>query len=348
MQSDYQKPYTEILNDFYLLYPEKNKMIKLNDIEMKTYVNNFCDKMRIQENTKYFKMLVNRQGLLFKGLKCTLLPKLKMEVILNIDDKTTENEIKLKNNIWSNIWLLYIINESEQSTPDQIKISQLAMAIDFVKNDGKLDENMDQKSKIMDIMTSQMTNMTNEQKEQMNTMINALKNPSNDSNTITKQILTDIKEHCIINCEENGNVDSKNFVEQILKAGSSMSEVYGKKLKNKEISITDILGMISNITEDNGEIMNELSDLTETLHLDKVDLNSVMKEFTEQLNNGELKGKIPPEIVKTLTELNGDNLKNMDLNKLLNSMLSSNTETPKDLTAEQEKELEDFYSNLTI
>lgn len=343
--------YTNMVNNFYLLFPDKKDTIKLSEHEIKSYVCKFCEKLRLAENKGYFKMLVNRQGKLFKGLKCSLLPKFKMEVVLNVDENTTNEHKQHIDNIWANIWMLYILEEVEQTTPDKIKMSQIAMAIDCSKlNEVASPSNLNNGSELFKMMNAQMENMTDDQKKSVNEMMDAIKNPTIESNNIAKVILSDLKEQCKITCDADGKVDSKKFVDQLFKAGSAMSESYSDKLKSGEISITDLLGMISSLTDGNSEgLMNELSEVTEALQLDKMDLNEVKNEFINQLSTGELKGKIPPEILKTLTELNGDNLKNMDMGKLMESMLiGKEDEKAQELTIEQKKELEEFYSNLTL
>ena len=349
--SDLVTTFTNMVSNFYLMFPDKKETIDLSDQEITSYVCKFGEKMRLPINKGYFKMMINRQGKMFKGLKCSLLPKFKMEVVLNVEENTSVEHRQYIDNIWSNIWMLYILNEIEHSSPDKTRMSQIAMALDCSKLNTTSASCADSGSApdIMRMMSAQMENMTDEQKANVNEMMNAIKNPSAESNNIAKSILTDLKNHCKVTCDEAGKVDSKEFVEQILKAGSTMSESYGEKLKSGEISITDLLGMIASLTEGNSDdLMSDLSEMTEALHLDKMDLTEVKDEFINQLSTGELKGKIPPEILKTLTELTGDNLKKMDISKLIETMLVGREEEIKELTIEQKQELEEFYSKLVI
>jgi hypothetical protein len=344
-----------MVNSFYLLYPEKKNSLKVTDKEANAYVTRFGEMLRKEENNAYFKMLINRQGKMFKGLKCSLLPKFKMEVILNVDENTTEEQKTIINNIWTNIWMLYIIDETNQPEPNVIKISQIAMALDCIKQSTETEKSQSRsvggEDGLMKLITSQMQEMTNDQKLQVNEMMTAIKTPSGQSDDLIKNILADIKEKCNVPCGPDGKIDSKTFVQQMMQAGTTMSDTYGKKLTSGEIPITDILGMIANFADgSDSDLINELANVSEALQFDKLDINEVMNEFTTQLSTGELKGKIPPELLKTIKELDGDKLKNLDMSSLMETMLiaGSGKEEVKELTAEQKKELEDFYSKMTI
>ena len=79
-QTDMFYVYTQLIDGFRKIYPDKN--ISVNNNEVISYVTSFCDKLR-KENS-LFSLLINKDHKLFKGLKCTLIPKFKMEVILKL------------------------------------------------------------------------------------------------------------------------------------------------------------------------------------------------------------------------------------------------------------------------
>ena len=106
--SDLVTTFTNMVSNFYLMFPDKKETIDLSDQEITSYVCKFGEKMRLPINKGYFKMMINRQGKMFKGLKCSLLPKFKMEVVLNVEENTSVEHRQYIDNIWSNIWMLYI------------------------------------------------------------------------------------------------------------------------------------------------------------------------------------------------------------------------------------------------
>jgi len=379
--SDLELTYSKLINSFYELYPDKKDKVKMNETEMKLYLKQFCDKLR--EKQQYFTLLVKRDGKMFKGLGITLLPKLKMEVILHLtenDDLVRENKQKIVDDMWNTIWLLYLLGESEYSEPDRLKMGRIAMGLDLV-NKKSIDEEVSETKKPLmfdafkDINMSEVNGLLNsfnngnmnkedikgmldkvvsnpEMTNNLKNMISSLGvnpddllNPTENSNKFVKDILGDIKSKFKLDTTTDGKVDSKKFVEQLMNVGNTIGDSYSKKLGSGELSLNDIVGAVSSMATNPDE--NTMNELTKSLQLDKLDLNEVLNEL-----KGQLGGKIPSELLNSLGGMNGDSLKNMNMGSLISTMMGSmggSKDVPvQELTEDQKKELEKYYEDLKL
>lgn len=378
-QTDMFYVYNQLLDGFRKLYPDKNLIV--NEIEAELLIKTFCNKLR--KDNSLFSLLINRDNKLFKGLKCTLIPKYKMEVIL----KNDEDNKMIVANMWNNIWLLYLLGEATTDEPNKINMSRIAFALDLNS------KSPNEENKIGNLFNAFQNADTNEiekmissvgiSKEQIDELKNGLNSdqvkdllgnldinnlsnldfsslsglsglsglgdidlsgislkPTDNSNKFLSDILTDLKTNFNLNNVE-GKVNSKDFVEQLLNVGNSLSDTYGKKLSSGELSINDILGGITSIASNPDQ--NVINDLTESLNFDKLDMNEIIGEL-----KGKLNGKLPPELLSTLGSLDGDSLKNLNIGNLIGSMFGGKEEEAKELTLEQKTELLDYYSNLEL
>jgi len=381
--SDIEITYFKLIDSFYELYPDKKDKVKMNEQDMNSYLKQFCDRLR--EKQQYFQLLVKRDGKMFKGLNVTLLPKLKMEVVLNLteNDKDNESKKKIVDNMWDTIWLLYLLGESTYDEPDRNKMSRIALALDVVNKkqiDGELSDtnkpnmfnafnniNMAEvndimgslnngnlnKDNIKDMLDKVIANpeLTSNLKSMMSSMgIDGenLTKPTENSNKFVNDILGDIKSKFKLDSTD-GKIDSKKFVEQLMSVGNTIGDSYSKKLGSGELSINDIIGAVSSMATNPDE--GSISDLTNSLQLDKLDLNEVLDELKGQLN-----GKIPPELLNSLGGMGlggagGDALKNLNMSSLIGSMMGSMGKSDgavPELTEDQKKELEKYYEDLKL
>jgi len=376
-KSDLQLTYQKLINSFYELYPEKKDKINMSEDEMKVFLTSFAKINK--EKPQYFNMLVKRDPKFFKGTSFTLLPKLKMEVVLSNSDSDANK--KIIEEMWDTIWLLYLLSESQTESPDTIKMSKIASALeknnnstvqadvvpspsnvnieDVLKNlniEGGMKDILgslkDGEGGIKNILDNVMSNpeLVGNMKNMMSSMgIDGEKcmNPNEKSNKFVSDILGDLKSKFKLKTED-GKIDSKQFVEQLMSVGSSIGDSYSKKLKSNELSINDILGAVTSMaTNPQDDMLNEL---TSSLQLDKLDLNEVLNELKNKMG-----GKIPPELLNSLGgDLGGlgglgGGLNNIDIGSLIGTMMSGSTkEQVKDLTSEQQKELEKYYEDLEL
>jgi len=392
-QSDIFLVYNQLIDNFYELFPDKRGTVNVSNTDIKQLVNRFCLKFKMPDNEQYFPLLLRSQGKVFKAIKTTLIPQFKMEVVLLVNDKTTEDKHLILNNMWMNIWLLYLLGENSMNTPDKIKISRISIAIENKKNPSQVQtlplndmmqgldlkgiiqnpdfksmmqsseiKNMMQNPDIQSMMQSMMQGGKQDSKPDLKSMIEKVdmnqiqsiansdqfksilsqfhQEPTTKSNSIVHNILSDIKNNVKINEQADGKVNSKDFVSEIVKVGSSISDTYGEKFSSGELDLNDIIGAITTIANSPDE--NMMKDLIQTLKIKNVDMNEVIDELKDRF-----KDKIPAEIMSLIGNLDISQLENFDMGSILGSMLGGSKDEPiTELTEEQKKELMDYYDKL--
>jgi hypothetical protein len=367
METDKVNTYKHLVSNFYKLYPDKTDTVKICDSidEINSHIKFFCNKLR--DNSQYFQFLLKKNAKLFKGLKCTLLPKIKMEVVLTNDD---QSKTEIINEMWKSILLLYILGEAESTTPDKMKMAQVAALLDLLNSENNsssntntnnenkqqftpemfkaFDMDTDKLSMMMQSMGMNMdvskidefkNNLNSEQFTDLMTQFN--KPPTEKSHQFINNILTDIRTKFNLTEREDGKVDAKQFVSQLMNIGNNLGDSYSKKL-GKELDVSDIIGAISSIATNPDGL--DIGDLSNTLKLDKLDI----KETVEALKE-EMKGKVPEELLNTLSGLDGENLKNINIGSILSSVMGGGTQEPvRELTEEERTELLKYYESLDL
>ena len=132
--SDMFTVYNQLINNFYKLFPEKKDSVKVSNTEITQLVNRFCLKFKMSEYEQYFSLLLKSQGKVFKAIKTTLIPQFKMEVILLVNDNTSEDKRLILDEMWLNILSLYVLGENTMNPSDVLKISRTTMAIENKRN----------------------------------------------------------------------------------------------------------------------------------------------------------------------------------------------------------------------
>lgn len=363
-QSDIATTYKQMLSSFYKLYPDKEgKYDDLTEQDIIVLIDKFGDSLR--KHNEYFNLFAKKQGKLFKGLSVTLIPKLKMEVVLNLGDLPSEEKQLLVNEMWNSIYLLYLLYESKQAEPNKVNMAKIALLLDKdTKQDNVNNDESANKNNLnflgKDINLDNLEEMMNKigiNKEQMNDLKNNIDQdkikellgqfnakPTEKSDKFVKDVLSDIKSKFKLNVSsENGKIDSKQFVEQLMNVGNTLGDSYGEKIKSGELSISDIIGAVSSVAS--GSNVDSMDDIVKSLDLDKLDLNEILNELKSRFND-----KIPPELLATLGGLSNGDLKNLDIGSLVGKMMSNGNQEDKvvDLTEEQKKELAKYYEDLTL
>lgn len=373
MDTDKQNTYKHLVNSFYKLYPDKVDTIKVCDNleEINGYLKLFSSKLK--ENNQYFSYLLKRNPKLFKALKFSLLPKIKMEVVLTTNE--SQDNIDTINEMWKSILLLYILGEADSSSPDKLKMAQVAGLLDSLNNDNVDNTNIDNNSgliqtdlfKSLDMDTNKLENMMqsmglNIDKNKIDDFKNTLKSGeftelmtqfnkplTEKSNQFINNVLSDVKSKFNLTEKEDGKVDAKQFVSQLINIGNNIGDTYSSKL-GSEIDVNEIISAIGSIATNPSSL--NISDLTDVLKLDKLDMNETIEALKE-----ELKDKIPLELLNTLGNLDVSvlknldiaNLKNLDMNTLLSlAMGGGSQEQVRELTPEERAELLKYYETLNL
>jgi hypothetical protein len=375
-QNDMVYIHNQLLAEFNKMY---SKDVSMTKTEIKSFVNKFCE--LVNSNSKYFNSLIRREAKVFKAMKCTLIPKIKMEVVLN--DIETDDKKRMVNDLWNNIFMLYLLGEAERTEPNKLQMAKIAMALDIAN--GKLNMTDQNESSGLPSLLSSLETSGNEDLNKLignlkdlninelenmvgslgisNDQINSIKNsvmsginldddtvkklmsdltkpPTENSSKFVKNILSDIKTKFNLS-EHNGEVDSKEFVDKLFDVGNVIGDSYSKKLGSGELEVSDIIGALTSMATNPD--MNTINEFTDTLKLNKINMKEVVTELKNRMN-----GKIPPELMSIIENIDPSNINNLNIGDLIGGMMSGQEKTIEVLTEEQKKELEDFYSNITI
>lgn len=364
--SDFEITYQKLINSFYELYPDKKNTVKISGDEIKNFLKTFASKNR--EKSQYFSLLVKRDPKYFKGIGFTLIPKIKMEVVLST---TSKNDVL--NEMWDTIWLLYLLSESEHESPDTVKMSKIATLLEASNSTLLCSEPVNQLS------TSSTHNPDIE--NNVNELLNSFKNSDlngdvmNDmlksfkDGNFNKDSLKGVLDGVMSNQELSNNM--KNIMATMGIDGDKVSNPSEKS--NKFVS--DILGDLKSkfkLETVNGKIdskkfVEQLMDIgtsigdsySNKLKSNEISINDILGAVTSMATNpqddalnelsnslqldkldlpevlSELKskmdGKIPPELMNSLggiSGLGGEGLKNIDIGSLIGSMMNTQKDGP--------------------
>lgn len=339
--SDVKVVYDELVSDFYKLHPSKTGSVNVTAKEIDELCINFVEK--VKSHQQFSKLLIKRDPRLFKAMKIILIPKIKMEVILNkLADMEDEKKIII-DKLWLDVWMLYILIDAKTENPDEMTISTLKLAIDCVSSEGSramkeqesLELNQEQIAQAM-----QMMGMEGQDISKMATMVKSMTENikyTDKSKTFADDIVNDIKSKAVL-AEKDGKVDSKEFVNKLLSLDETVNK-YKVKLETGEIAMDDMLGVLANMMSGDD---TTVSNISEALQLDKVDLNEVMSELKEHMD-----GKLPPELAGLVGELDAEKLKNLDIGNVVGQMMGGvgKQEEVKELTEEERQEMLEFYKS---
>lgn len=357
--NDLTRVYGQLLSCFAQMYPDKK--INMNETEYNSYVNLFCK--LIGNESKYFNPFLNKDPRVFKGLKFSFIKGIKMEVILSSNKDTNE---KLVNEMWNTMHMLYLLGEANKSNPNTQNMQRIALKMDISK--GALIETTNDENKMpelfnafKDINMNEIENMVSNlgiSKDQFESIKSGVgldlndakiknllseigKPPTEGSHRFMNDILNDVKTKFKLD-ENDGKVNAKLFVDQLLNVGNSIGDEYGKKIGTGELAVGDIVSAITSLASNpNGSSV--ISDITNTLKLDKLDMKEVIEEIKLRMD-----GKIPAELMALLSNFDPQNIQNLNIGEIIGTMMSGEGENIVELTTEQKNELMEYYSSLEI
>jgi len=282
--SDIEVTYNKLINCFYELFPDRNDIIKIEIADMTKYVTNLCDSLRMQP--KYFNLLLKRDNRMFKGLNLTLLPKLKMEVILNIVDEN-ESRNKIINEMWDTIFLLYLIGENDHSEPDKTKMSQIASMLN------KVSDSVNNVSSIFDKINKDGN---------IQSMLNHLNDVVNDDkvkNMMSSIGLDDTKVKNIMSSIDLDDTKVKNIMSSINPNENILNNMKDV-MSNIGLDDTKVKNIMSSINS-NENILNNMKDMMSNINMDNVkDVMSNIGLDTDKMKPTENSNKLVSDIVSDL------------------------------------------------
>lgn len=322
--------YNRILDTFVLLFPDKKDKIpkEISDEEIMTLCNGIINKVNSSKN--YKSLLLANKCKLFKAIKLSFIPKVKMELVLLVDKNDSEERITNVNLIWRYIKNIFISFEKSKSEPDDSYIKVLEK--ESVDN-----EIVKLQNSLLDNKTLALLEGFGVNKSQITGLLGDLNNADqNVGNDLIRTIIAEIKNTPLY---KNRNTE-KVSLKDIITNTTELQQKYSTLLSTGELNISAVVASLMTLMTDQSEYDKVIKELDiENL----VDTDNIIKDLTEFL---------PAEyrpIVNMFASQTGESsdgsFNPMDL---LGSLMGENKKEVKELTQEQLKEIEDFYSNLKI
>jgi len=264
--------YNDLLTEYYKLLEKKDdnnkKKISLNETDIDNYVNTFCTKLKNEKSM--FKYLIEKDNRLFKGLKCTLIPKIKMEVILYIDKKTSDDIKLLIDNIWTKIWLIYLLGEAKSDEPNKTYMSKIAYLLNNNNNDNNYNnDNNDNNNKNIEMNMFKDIN------------VDKLKDVFEKMNS--KIDLNNMKD--LIDKDGNVSIDSIKKIFDNSMDLNKLKDLIGNNNIKEFLENLDLKDIITNKDSDRGDIfINEiLNDIKDKFKLDYTEDKINSKQFVDKI-----------------------------------------------------------------
>jgi len=307
----------------------------------KKFIENHEEIRKDIKLTRYF--ILKKKDKLVKELKGSLF-------MSNIYDNLTEES---KNEYWKFVHSIFLLLETAHVEKNDAIINTLTSELEKLLTLEKIEEKVEEKeknvnrrknikknnlnmnnldiSKIGEMMQGLLNGSENIEDLDMNKMLNTLMPglESKKNSVLMSNLMDDIT-------KTMSNLES---TDQVLDVTKELGEKYQKMIVSGEIDATEIVGSLMGLVTDK-KFTNELS---------KLDMSKINPEdmITKMM------GKMSPDI---LEQLNGSN-NNLDLTNI-GSLISGVTgmvntkpnekKEDKDLTPEQIKEMEDYFSKLKI
>lgn len=330
MNKDIIDNYNKILDTFILLFPDKKDKIpsKISEIDIMTICTNIVCKVNSGKN--YKSLLLTNKCKLFKAIKLSFIPKVKMELVLLIDKNDSEERTKNINNMWIYIKNIFIAFEKLKDDIDNEYIDELL---------GHKKINYDRlENTILDNNTLTLLENFGVKKSQVSDLLNNINNADQTiGNDFIKNLIKEIKETPLY----KNRTKQKISLKEIISNTTDLQDKYYKLLYSGDLNISSIVASLMSLMNNQDEYERIIKDLDIE---DLIDTDNIIKDLTELL---------PPEyksIINLLVSENKDGVPNNNFNPmdLIGNLLGENKKEIKELSEQQLKELEDFYSNLKI
>lgn len=282
-----RKKYNELLD--LVVSATNNDKIKIfkdsysnNDLE--SIISKFCN--TLESNNKVFKLFVNRHARVFGNkINLKVIPSVSLKSLLSKD----------KGYIWECVQLLYAIHRTgEDKYKDNVR--RIVESIEKYN----LGENKSE------------TSLSTEDSETID------EKPKSSVDNMVMEIADTLRNNMVSASKESQKV---NPIENMIKTSQMISQKYGNRLKNGEISMNDMF-------ESLGRMMGEIDKKTSNdAELKEVEIDDI------------------PNPEDMMSEL-GIDTKGFNPMDMISQMLNQKKEKAE-LTPEQIKEMEEFYANVS-
>ena len=282
-----RKKYDELLD--LVVSATNNNKIKVfkesySDNDLEKIISKFCN--TLESDSKVFKIFVNRHARIFGN-------KINLKVIPSVSLKGHLS--KDKGYIWECIQLLYAIYR----TGDDKYKDNVRKIVESIEK-YNLSENNSETS-----LSTEDSETTDEK-------------PKNNVDNMVMEIADTLRDNMVSASKGSQKV---NPIENMIKTSQMISQKYGNKLKNGEISMNDMF-------ESLGRMMGEIDKKTSNdAELKKVEIDDI------------------PNPEDMMSEL-GIDTKGFNPMDMISQMLNQKKEK-SELTPEQIKEMEEFYANVS-
>lgn len=282
-----RKKYDELL-DLVASGTSNNKIIAFkesySDNDLESIISKFC--VSLESNNKVFKLFVNRHARVFGNkINLKVIPSISLKSLLSKD----------KGYIWECVQLLYaIFRTGEDKYKDNVR--RIVESIEKYN----LGENKSE------------TSLSTEDSETLD------EKPKNNVDNMVMEIADTLRNNMVSASKGSQKV---NPIENMIKTSQMISQKYGNKLKNGEISMNDMFESLGRMM---GEIDKKTSNDDE---LKKVEIDDIPN----------------PEDMMSELGIDTNGFNPMDM---ISQMLNQKKEKAE-LTPEQIKEMEEFYANVS-
>ena len=282
-----RKKYDELLD--LVVSTTNNNKIKVfkesySDNDLESIISKFC--ISLEANNKVFKLFVNRHARVFGNkINLKVIPSISLKSLLSRD----------KGYIWECIQLLYAIYRTGE---DKYKDNVRRIIESIEKHN--LGENKSE------------TSLSTEDSETID------EKPKSSVDNMVMEIADTLRDNMVSASKGSQKV---NPIENMIKTSQMISQKYGNRLKNGEISMNDMFESLGRMM---GEIDKKTSNDDE---LKKVEIDDIPN----------------PEDMMSELGIDTNGFNPMDM---ISQMLNQKKEKAE-LTPEQIKEMEEFYANVS-
>lgn len=323
--------YKDIIDIYYSLYPKKLNSVNLTNDEIIKICNDIFNKINNSSTLKcnyYNNLLLSNKCKLFKAIKMSFIPKIKMELVLYIDQASNDStRIYNINKLWRCIKNIFINIESSKINPnlDYIKYLESDESVNIdIKNDKQIDNII--KNFGMD-------------KQELSSLLGNI-NISNKTidNSLIREIIMDIKNSRLY---KEIDTDKKLSINDIISGTQDLQDKYMTKLSSGDINISEFISSMIGLINNPEEYDKLIADLDLT---NKIDSEMLVEEMISLLPD---EYKSMAKMLKTV-DFSNESSTSFNPLDLLNGLIGNTSNKITDLNEDQLEELDEFYSKLTI